>query len=148
MTTGDVEAFGAGNGVAAPFGEGSVGAAAAAEGLSDVRPPRSLLDEPDWLAVCDIDVDAICGWQVWRALQADFLVEAATRAVYGLLSVYGVLSPTPPAVPLVVVPELGAKVRASTARHMAALAGLTPPDCPGPERLVSPYESELPKGTP
>lgn len=46
----------------------------------------------------------------------------------------------------IAIPDFDAQWRAATTAHQAAvLAGLTPPDRPGPERLVFP-ESEL-KGT-
>lgn len=91
--------------------------------------------------MCDLDVDAICGWQVWRALRADVLVGAVQNAVYEMcFTLIGFTGP-------LTLPDFDAEFRASVAHHAAALAGLTPPDRPGPERPDLPLVSELPKGT-
>lgn len=121
----------------------SAGAASVAGAVDAVEGLSALPSQPDLAAVCDIDVDAICGWQVWRALQAGVLVEAAQNAIYEVLfALVGVTSP----LPVDAIPDFDAQWRAATAHQAAVLAGLTPPDRPGPERLVFLPESE-PKGT-
>ncbi|WPH57926.1 hypothetical protein SEA_RAYTHEFIREFLY_49 [Gordonia phage RayTheFireFly] len=66
---------------------GSLAGAAVAEGKAADCAVQSFpdLDTADLLAVCDLDVDAVVGWQVWQALRTEAIANAAISAVTQLL---------------------------------------------------------------
>ncbi|AZV00766.1 hypothetical protein SEA_KIKO_42 [Gordonia phage Kiko] len=76
MTVSDQEAAGPSGAGAAVF-EGK-----AADRLAQPFPD---FDTVDLLAVCDLDVDALVGWCVWRTLQADALIESSIRVALQLI---------------------------------------------------------------
>lgn len=123
-----------GAGDAPPAGAGLAGAVDVAEGLS------ALPSQLDLAAVCDIDVDAIGAWELWRALQPDVLVLAAARALLDVIHA----AQHSYAVP-VAAPPYKSGFEALMTRY--ALEMVRTPDCPGLEGLALPLVSELPKGT-
>lgn len=78
-------------GVAGSGVRGAAGSVECAAGLSAALPTRPApeLDTPAWPAITDLDVDALTGWMVWRALQPDILAPTVYRAVSALASAVG-----------------------------------------------------------
>ena len=114
----------------AEWGEGSAGrgsfAAGGANGEAPVALGRSV---PDLAAVCDCDVDAIVGWQVWRGLQADVLIQATVTAVAECLRYVGIF-------PALDVSAQLRELTAADAARRARCAGLDPLPVPSPIRGV------------
>lgn len=72
---------------------GPLAGAAVAEGKAADRSvqPFPDLDTADLLTVCDLDVDALVGWQVWQALRTEAIADAAVAAVAQCLRYIGAL---------------------------------------------------------
>lgn len=69
-----------------PHGAGGRGVAVVDSPISQSLPD---LDTADLLTVCDLDVDAVVGWQVWQALRTEAIANAAISAVTQLLRWFG-----------------------------------------------------------
>ena len=98
----------------------------------------------EFASVCDCDVNAIAAWQVWRALQADVLVQAGQMAVLRMMAVFGCF----PESAVSELHQLTAEIAADAASRTAVAAGVAPPNflpvelCSGLKPLVS----EQPEG--
>ncbi|QPX61744.1 hypothetical protein SEA_BUNKER_41 [Gordonia phage Bunker] len=73
-----------------PHGAGGRGVAVVDSPISQSLPD---LDTADLLEVCDLDVDAVVGWQVWQALRTEAIATAAISAVTQLLRWVGAPPP-------------------------------------------------------
>lgn len=71
-----------------PHGAGGRGVAVVDSPISQSLPD---LDTADLLEVCDLDVDALVGWQVWQALRTEAIADAAVAAVAQCLRYIGAL---------------------------------------------------------